>query len=1375
MYRWIVCLTLIGGCQEFNFSDASFPPVPSIGYDNTANNALTEGVVTHFSGTIDDKNDFDPHDIAWFLDGEQVEPSDDCLDVAEANLHDVFCSIVLGSGEAQIRLRVKDSRGNLGLASRTFTLTDNEPPVAQIQEQGGLEGLLHESLTILGVVADKEDDQEQLTVRWSVTGDPVPIDLTPGSITSDGTASVGAELLEPGTYVLTLEVEDTFGNTGVDTANIEILEGGPSVAFTAPITSAFLDDDSIVFTADLNDPNGDESALSLQWLLDTDPLPEVTVAAATVSLTTDAFAPGSHTLELIATDPDGYSGTDAITFTIDGKPSAPAVSVSPDDPRSTEALMAEVDVDSIDPEGELVAYHYTWFEGVNPTNNLDVELPADETTKGQAWSVEVYATDPAGQRSDAVMSSSVDIGNGLPVIDSVVIDPAAPTSADPLTCTATAHDPDGDTLTGFTYQWFLDTGASLDPLGTGPTLDPSLTAPGDTIVCEAEVGDGEEDAVATQTVDVLDQSAPSLTGVTVAPDPAKTTDDLTATANGWFDAENDDEEAEWRWLRDAVAIAGATASTLPAEEHERDNEIIACATPVNSAAGQTGVEVCSLPLTIENTPPTLASAFIDQGPFVGDPMLGDTLSAGTAGWFDADGDLEDVRVQWQLNGADIPGAILQDLLLDANLYARDDAFTVTVTPWDGLEEGDPVVSEPVTIGNSPPVVISVTFVPSSPRTDDNVTAVIVDDDPDGDAVTIARTWTVDGVDTLETGPTLNSSHFERGDTVEVTVIPSDDFLEGSPFSASVVIVNSAPSCTAHLTPLSPTRATNIDVAFDSWTDADTGDPQEIDDIEWTVTHTDGSADVYHTSGTPLEPSFFERGDVIDASISPSDLIDIGTPCDTGSVEVKNSRPTVGSVDLSPTDPFTEDALTATVNNVGDADGDVPTLHYAWYADDVLIGGAISSTLSPDDTRAAQVIRVEVTPDDEQTTNNLGDAVSSNPATVVNRLPTAPVVAVTQDPGSLSDIVCTITTLSTDGDNDDTLTYVFEWTQDGVPVDTGTFDYVLWPGDTIEANATAPEQVFTCTVSADDSHELGPPSNTATTTVAKPLLLEVTAANTHACALDDAGDVYCWGDDGNNEVRLRPPTEVVFTQISAGQNVTCGVSDAGTLHCWGSTELVILDAVPVPADAGATIFTAVSTGVKVACAISDSPTDNLYCWGDNGTGDVIDLAPSGLFRWVEAGNNFACAEEESAGGALVCWGNNHGTADLIDEQPNDVFVQISTQHKHVCGVLEDASVLCWGANNSQTDDYPTPFTHPATTWEQATAGNAHSCAIDQTGEIFCWGQSGSNRLDSPTGPHAVVTAGASFTCAVDSGLTEVHCWGANGNQQAPELWVHPSHD
>ena len=80
-------------------------------------------------------------------------------------------------------------------------------------------------------------------------------------------------------------------------------------------------------------------------------------------------------------------------------------------------------------------------------------------------------------------------------------------------------------------------------------------------------------------------AAPSITGVVIAPDPAYTDSTLEATAQGWYDADDDPEDYQWQWQKyNTVSsiwedISLATSDTLDSSNFILNDQIKVICTP----------------------------------------------------------------------------------------------------------------------------------------------------------------------------------------------------------------------------------------------------------------------------------------------------------------------------------------------------------------------------------------------------------------------------------------------------------------------------------------------------------------------------------------------------------------------------------------------------------------------------------------------------------------------------------------------------------------------------------------------------------------------------------------------------------------------------
>jgi len=281
--------------------------------------------------------------------------------------------------------------------------------------------------------------------------------------------------------------------------------------------------------------------------------------------------------------------------------------------------------------------------------------------------------------------------------------------------------------------------------------------------------------------------------------------------------------------------------------------------------------------------------------------------------------------------------------------------------------------------------------------------------------------------------------------------------------------------------------------------------------------------------------------------------------------------------------------------------------------------------------------------------------------------------------------------------------------------------------------------------------------------------------------------------------------LLFRQMSAGGQHTCGVTMDNLAYCWGfnasgqigdgsdAEERTFPTAV-----AGGHLFSEVAVGIDHSCGVTLEK--KVYCWGDNGDGELGDgtlgdrstpvLVVGGRsFTTVEAGSRHTCAIEDGTNRAF-CWGRNRGALGNGEsaDSPRPVLVsggfhwlQVSAGNGLTCGVTTLHRAYCWGQNgNGQLGDgstlirlQPSPVLG-GIHFAQVTAGGFHSCGVTTSGGVFCWGYGGVGQLGIGTTTNAQLTpkriasrndwaevsAAYEHTCALTTSQ-RAWCWGNNG--------------
>jgi concanavalin A-like lectin/glucanase superfamily protein/galactose oxidase-like protein/Big-like domain-containing protein/purple acid phosphatase-like protein len=381
-----------------------------------------------------------------------------------------------------------------------------------------------------------------------------------------------------------------------------------------------------------------------------------------------------------------------------------------------------------------------------------------------------------------------------------------------------------------------------------------------------------------------------------------------------------------------------------------------------------------------------------------------------------------------------------------------------------------------------PVAGSVSLAPTSPRTNQTLTATVSGfSDPDGDPLTYQYEWFRNGTQIAgATTATLNLSqpgNGDLGDRIRVEVYATDGKGAASDAaSAKVTVANTAPTAGTVTTRPVPAATKDLMRAIPSgYADID-GDTLTYQ-YQWLV---NGTAVPGATGATFDVTGHVALNDRVDVDVSAGDGHGGTSPVARGGqvITSTNATPLDGTVTITPAAPKTNQLLTANTSGFHDPDGDALTYHYVWSRNGAPIAGATASTLDLSQAGhgdRGDTIKVDVHVTDPQ--NHASDGVSAN-TTVATTDPTAGTVAVKPAAPAVSDTVSATVNGFADVDGD-ALSYQYQWAVDGSELGGATGRSLNLK--TVEGIAVG--DVLTVTARALDGHGGTSPTSQGQVTVA----------------------------------------------------------------------------------------------------------------------------------------------------------------------------------------------------------------------------------------------------------------------------------------------------
>jgi hypothetical protein len=437
-----------------------------------------------------------------------------------------------------------DDTGPEALDARAPWVTINLP-------EGGAVVTEDSSVTLTGTIDDYDSELNTIAATWySATGSELCGASAPSEL---GEVRCTFTVSRDDTPV-TLTANDGEFEASASLDLVVRTADPPLVEIVSPNDGGYVNDTE-TFTLEARVEDDNDAPNSLALLLESDldgtlfqgaadPSGELQVLLSDLSL-------GDHTLTVTATDRDGFEGSASILFEVNSKPGSPMVHIEPEDANAGEELSVVIDTEAPDADGDSLSYRYTWYvDGEIVTGEVDSTLDADNTARGEEWTVYVAAAD--GRSVGEATSASIVIENASPEIDEAILTPDPASIADDLTCAAgTTTDIDGDVVE-LSYSWQV---AGVVRAETSNVLPAGIALLGNSVVCTVIPTDGiDTGAAVTSNTIVIGNATPTSPEVSISPDISDPgTSDLICTIDIIsYDADGDSVSYTFDWEADGL-------------------------------------------------------------------------------------------------------------------------------------------------------------------------------------------------------------------------------------------------------------------------------------------------------------------------------------------------------------------------------------------------------------------------------------------------------------------------------------------------------------------------------------------------------------------------------------------------------------------------------------------------------------------------------------------------------------------------------------------------------------------------------------------------------------------------------------------------------
>ena len=516
-------------------------------------------------------------------------------------------------------------------------VVSNNPPTASNVQVSPSSPTSSDAITLFYTFSDQDsgDTESGTTIHWSQNG--AHQSQFDGMMTISSTSILKGDSWQA---AVTPSDGEDFGAT-VNSNTVTVLNSLPSISsVTISPSNPTVDEDLTASISGETDNDGDTLAFEYRWYLNgalQDGLDDLTIVPSLATRADDVWE-----VEVRAHDGEGHSPwirSDTISVTGDTSNNAPTVdsiTISPPNPKTLDTLVAsstssDADMDSI------VDTQYRWSKNGIMTTISTSTIDSTMTTKGDLWTVEVRVNDGT-EWSLWTTSSSLEILNTAPSLDSATISMNEAATDENVTVIALMSDVDGDQTT-MSITWYLDGVIQLE-YDDQATLPSFATNKGELWTAVVQANDGEATSSQSETLSVAIINSDPILSVSLE---NVTSQDNLLLQTSISDIDDDVTEVSTiTWMRNGFREGSLDGATIVPSSYLGPGQ--EWSVEVNVTDGSSYV-LSTASIIVENTPPSARISVLTDDLYAGERVI-------LSGLESTDPDNSIVRYQWiWMNGA----------------------------------------------------------------------------------------------------------------------------------------------------------------------------------------------------------------------------------------------------------------------------------------------------------------------------------------------------------------------------------------------------------------------------------------------------------------------------------------------------------------------------------------------------------------------------------------------------------------------------------------------------------------------------------------------------------------------------------------------------